>query len=186
MLRNVKILFYIIALLLYTSNYAQKGKEWNTDLLKDNPKILKKIKKDGIKFISSLKNGKIEYFKGQKPPQNTWRYEKLAQYRDSLHSDRFIAYGDLIMPSNKKNSFSYNFFAIANKDKYSYYYFVAIVSFDVTNNLEVKKSTSFLLTEKKSLMSWWNSIFYFYQSGLADKLPEEYVFKICPPPPSNL
>ena len=77
------------------------------------------------------------------------------------------------MPSANKNSnlVSYHLFAYDTKKKF--YYFVAIVSYKVSEN-KVIKDKSFLFTEKKSLINWWKTTFSFYESNEKNKIPEIY------------
>ncbi|WP_160114699.1 hypothetical protein [Aquimarina sp. AU474] len=140
---------------------------------------LEKIYDGGKSFTTPLKQGQIESLKKANPPKDTWLYSKLEEYKNQLDSENII-YGEIVMPSADEKFYSYNLFAYDIKKEF--YYFVAIVSFEITNS-DAKMKTQYLFTEKKSLKDWWKRAFGFYESELIKKIPEKYLFKTCPPPP---
>ena len=80
------------------------------------------------------------------------------------------------MPSTNKSSTLFSFNLFAHNYKKEFYYFVAIVSYKVSEN-KVIKDQSCLFTERKSLINWWKTAFSFYKSN------EKYIFNVCHPPP---
>ncbi|WP_289645159.1 hypothetical protein [Maribacter aestuarii] len=145
-----------------------------------NAEIFDAINKRGNEYITPLKNGKIESLRNANPPKDTWLFANLENYKRNLGS-KDIVYGSIINPSTLKDSniYSYNYFAYDTKKEL--YYFVAIVSYIVDGD-NIKFDNSYLFTEKKSLKDWWMSIASFYKDR-RDKIPKEFVFEICPPPP---
>lgn len=140
---------------------------------------LEKIYNDGKSFTTPLKQGRIESLKRANPPKDTWLYSKLEEYKNQLGSENII-YGEIVIPSADEKFYSYNLFAYDIKKEF--YYFVAIVSFEITNN-DAKMKTQYLFTENKSLKKWWSKTFGFYQSDIFKNVPEKYLYKTCPPPP---
>lgn len=145
-------------------------------------KALEKIYEGGKAFTTPLKKGQIESLKNANPPKETWTYSKLEEYKRNLNSEDII-YGQIIMPSADETVYSYNLFAYDLKKKI--YYFVAIASYKIIGD-DIKKNGTYLFTEEKSLTHWWKRTFGFYESDLIKKIPEKYVFKVCPPPPFKL
>jgi hypothetical protein len=141
--------------------------------------MFEKIFDDGKSFTTPLKKGQIESLRNVNPPKDTWLFSKLEEYKQNLGSENII-YGQLIMPNADESFYSYNLFAY-DTDKKAYY-FVAIVTFEILDN-DVKLKNSYLFTENRSLKDWWSKIYGFYQSDLIKKIPEKYLYKICPPPP---
>lgn len=144
-------------------------------------KALEKIYKDGKAFTTPLKNGQIESLKKANPSKDSWTYSKLEEYKRNLNSEDII-YGQIIIPSADEAVYSYNLFAYDLKEMK--YYFVAIASYKIIGD-DIKKNGTYLFTEKKGLNFWWSRTFRFYESDLIKKIPEKYVFKVCPPPPKN-
>lgn len=146
-----------------------------------DPQILDEIYEKGKSFTTSLKNGEIESLRNENPSKDTWLFSKLEEYKQKLGSNDII-YGDIILPSANANSnlYSYNLFVYDLKKEA--YYFVAIVSYKITEG-NVKLDNSFLFTEEKGLKDWWRRIFGFYQSEMIDNIPKKYLYDICPPPP---
>ena len=144
-----------------------------------NSEILDKIFEGGKSFTAKLKNGEIESLRKAKPAKDTWLFSKLEEYQRNLSSKNII-YGQIIMPNKDESSYSYNLFAYDIKKES--YYFVAIVSFKILEN-DIKINNSYLFTEKKSLEDWWLVMLGFYKSEQIKKIPEKYIYKICPPPP---
>jgi hypothetical protein len=85
------------------------------------------------------------------------------------------------MPGRDEKTYSYNLFTYNLKKEI--YYFVAIISFKITNN-DVKMKAQYLFTENNSLNRWWRTMFTYYQSDLIKNIPEKYLYKICPPLPN--
>lgn len=144
-----------------------------------NSEIFEKIFNDGESFTEALKNGQIESLRKVKPAKDTWLFSRLEEYQRNLGSKNII-YGRIIMPSKDESSYSYNLFAYDIKKES--YYFVAIVSFKISKN-NIKINNSYLFTENKSLEEWWLAMLGFYKSEQIKKIPEKYIYKICPPPP---
>ncbi|WP_438422838.1 hypothetical protein [Aquimarina macrocephali] len=167
--QNIKLISTLILILFLQPVFSQElGIE-----------ILEKIYDRGKSFTTPLKQGRIESLKNANPPKDTWLYSKLEEYKSQLGSEN-ILYGEILMPSVDEKFYSYNLFAYDIKKKF--YYFVAIVSFEIIND-DAKMKTQYLFTENKSLKNWWSKTFGFYQSDLIKNIPEEYLFKTCPPPP---
>ncbi|WP_109437002.1 hypothetical protein [Aquimarina sp. AU119] len=166
---HIKILTILMLIFLLQPALSQ-------DLSKET---LEKIYDGGKSFTTPLKQGRIESLKNANPPKDTWLYSKLEEYKNQLGSDNII-YGEILMPSADEKFYSYNLFAYDKKK--NFYYFVAIVSFEIIND-NAKMKNQYLFTEKKSLKNWWLKTFGFYESKLIKKIPEKHLFKTCPPPP---
>jgi len=141
--------------------------------------MFEKIFDGGKSYTLPLKKGQIESLRKVNPPKDTWLFSKLEEYKRNLESED-IVYGQIIMPNAEESLYSYNLFAYDIKKEA--YYFVAVVSFEILEN-DVKFKNSFLFTENQSLEDWWRKIFGFYQSDLIKKIPEKYLYAICPTPP---
>lgn len=142
-----------------------------------------KLKDIGEKYVANLKAGNIENLKNANPPEGTWMYSKLLNYKDQLtDNSSLIYYGSYIEPSMVEDGiYAYNFFAL-QKSEESPYFFVAIVGID-TNEDAFKIDHVFLFTEREALKSWWSHTFNFYHSDLIKEVPDEFLYFICPPPP---
>lgn len=140
---------------------------------------MEKIYEDGKAFTMALRQGQIENLKNATPPPGTWEYPKLEAYKQELNSADMI-YGEFVMPSADEAYYSYNLFAYNTMQER--YYFVAIVSFEVVEN-GANWNAAYLFTEKQSLKDWWVRTFGFYDSDLVKKVPENFLYKTCPPPP---
>lgn len=144
--------------------------------------LLEKMNTAGKAFTKPLKQGQIESLKNVEPPEDTWVYSRLEEYKQNLDSENLM-YGQIIMPSADEKYYSYNLFAYDKKKEV--YYFVAIVSFKIIDN-DVEIEGSYLFTEGNSLKMWWRRIFGFYESDLINNIPEKYLFKTCPPLPFKI
>ena len=148
-----------------------------------NNDILNKINEKGKSYSEPIKKGEIEFLRNVDPPKNSWLFQKLLEYKKNIGSKN-IMYGSIIMPSANKDSnlYSYNLFAYNIKKEI--YYFVAIVSYKVSEN-NVMFQNSYLFTEDEGLNSWWRNTFSFYESEEIKNIPEKFIFPYCPPPPKN-
>lgn len=144
--------------------------------------IFSAIKEKGMAYVSSLKQGKIENLKNQNPPKNTWTYEKLLEYKEALERTEDITYGSFIAPSKRKGIYGFNFFAMSETDEISYF-FVAVISMEVIDEKDVKIENAYLFTEKSALKNWWQRAFAFYEGDDRNKIPKQFLYPICPPPP---
>lgn len=165
----MKLISILITLLSIPSLFSQEI---------DN-QILEKIYSDGNLYTNPLKNGEIESLRNTEPPNSTWLFSKLEDYKQNIGSNN-ILYGTIIIPIVNTNLVSYNLFAYDIKKRT--YYFVAIVSYKISEN-DVMFDQAYLFTEKEALNSWWSYTFSFYQNDIKNKIPEKYVFDVCPPPP---
>lgn len=148
-----------------------------------------KVDSTGKLFTSKLKNGDIEFLKNTKPTEGTWLYSDLLEYKNDLINNlESIRYGSYIEPSKSSKNFGYNLFAYKVKaNREIKYYFVAIVNIDISTE-NYKVGDSYLFTQKESLKSWWSHTFGFYHNSNTlerNKIPKEFLFPVCPPPPFN-
>ena len=148
-----------------------------------NNAIFNKIDEKGKSYVEPIKKGEIEFLRNVDPPKDSWLFPKLLEYKKNIGSKN-IMYGSIIMPSASKDSnlYSYNLFAYNFKKEI--YYFVAIVSYKVSEN-NVMFQNSYLFTEDEGLNSWWRNTFSFYESKEIKNIPEKFIFPYCPPPPKN-
>lgn len=164
--------FFIIGLLFCFLGFSQ------TDL------DFKRIDSLGRSYTARLKSGNLEQFKNNTPAEGTWTYKRLLEYREDLNESSIdIVFGDFIGPSVTENLYAYNLFAyrILEGDEREYY-FAAIISVDISDDYP-KVENAYLFTEKEALKSWWSHVFGLYYSKTIEKIPEDYRYPVCPPPP---
>ena len=167
--RNIKLISILILILFVQPMFSQEL----------SLETFEKMFDGGKQFTTPLKQGRIETLRNANPPKDTWLYSKLEEYKRQLGSEN-IVYGEILMPSADEKFYSYNLFAYDVNKKF--YYFVAIVSFEIIDS-DAKMKTQYLFTENRSLENWWGKTFGFYQSDLIKNVPKEYLYKTCPPPP---
>lgn len=159
---------------------------FNSFCLGQENELFETIHQIGEAYTKSLKNGHIESMKEAQPPKDTWIYSKLLNYKKALNNKKTIKYGSFIMPGIKDDVYSYNFFALNSENARQPYYYTAIVSFIIENHKPVVNN-AYLFTEEKALDDWWVRTVTFYKERLegkeSNKIPDEYVYPICPPPP---
>lgn len=141
----------------------------------------KTIQTKGLEFITPLKNGEIESLKNITPPEGTWKYSRLIEYKEDLKNSEEILFGSFIQPSKTKDNYGFNFFAYNDVGDY---YFTAVVNFKIVEN-EVKIQNSYLFTEKEALKNWWLNAFNFYDGEVIKSVPKKYLYIICPPAPNS-
>lgn len=167
----MKTKLFLILLICSQSLFAQKPSK----------EVLDNLFIHGRAYNMPIKNGQIEFLRNKIPAKDTWDFAKLAYYKENIDSESII-YGEILMPSSNELYYSYNLFAYDYvKEKY---YFVAICSYQIEDDI-LKMRNTFLFTEKKALFSWWNNTFEFYESDLIKDIPDKYLFFMCPPPPAN-
>lgn len=170
--QNIKLISILILIFFYQPMFSQKV----------SLETLEKIYVGGKTFTTPIKQGEIESLRNVNPPKDTWLFSKLEEYKSELGSENVI-YGEILMPGTDEKFYSYNLFAYDIKKEI--YYFVAIASFEIIEN-DVIMESSYLFTENKILKIWWRKIFGFYQSAFFKDVPKKYLYKTCPPPPSDL
>lgn len=147
----------------------------------------KSIDSIGKAFTKRLKQGDIEYLKEFDADSNPWSYSKLLKYKKALDdNDVRLFIGSYIGPSVDPSLFAFNLFAYRQIDEKTFdYYFAAIVSIDISES-EYKIENTYLFTKIEPLKSWWSHTFGFYHESndsKRNKIPKEFVYPICPPPP---
>lgn len=94
-----------------------------------------------------------------------------------------IIIGSFIEPSINPDYWAFNLFALRRTGENSFeYFFASIISINITTD-NYKIEATYLFSEEESLKSWWRHIIGFYESDIKNQIPEEFVFKVCPPPP---
>ncbi len=130
-----------------------------------------------------IQDGKIDEFRGQTPPENTWTYKRLVECKKIMEAPGRLFRGAHIDKSPVTEGFySYNSYAYHIVDDKIEYLFAAIISLD-TRNGDPKISGMYLFTEDAALQSWWSSTLRFYESEERLLIPEKFVPPICPPYP---
>ncbi|MDO1501985.1 hypothetical protein Q2T40_17765 [Winogradskyella maritima] len=142
------------------------------------------IENIGKSFNSRLKSGDIEHLKKMTPPEGTWTYPRLLDYKKELEEDSPIIIGSYIEPSRNKNVYAYNLFALINRGEIEgyEYFFSSILSIDISKE-KYRIKNAFLFTENEALKNWWMHTIGFYEGDDIKDIPEEFVYKVCPPPP---
>ncbi len=138
----------------------------------------------GKNFTNSLRNGNIEHLENSKPPEGTWTYDRLVEFKEALKNyPDDLTIGSFVEPSNDKVHYAFNVFALKRIDERNWeYYYAAIVNIDISGD-SYKIENTYLFTEKEPLKSWWAHIFGFYEGEAKKDIPKEFVFPVCPPPP---
>ena len=169
----MKILFSIVSLVVGLHLYGQSEVNY------------KQIDSLGQLFTAKLKKGELDQFKNTTPPENTWSYDRLLDYKNALNDEDVTIYmGDFVQPSTVEDLYAYNLFAFTKSeesDSYSHY-FAAVVSVDVSGD-QPRIVGAYLFTEKEALKSWWKHVFGFYYNETNKDIPEAYSHPTCPPPP---
>lgn len=144
----------------------------------------KRIDSLGKSYTARLKSGNLDQFKNNTPAEGTWTHARLLEYKEDLNDSSIdVVFGDFIGPSTIENLYAYNLFAYRIlEDDEREYYFAAIISVNIGgDNPRVKDA--YLFTEKEALKSWWSHVFGLYYNKTIEKIPEDYRYPVCPPPP---
>lgn len=173
-----RILILVIVLLLAFNSNAQDNIDY------------KAIDSIGKAFTNRLQQGDIEYLKNSKAPKSTWEYSRLLDFKKVLNKNDIRLYiGSYIGPSKDSSLFAFNLFAYRQVDAKTFdYFFAAIVSIDISDS-EYKIKNTYLFTKGEPLKNWWMHAFGFYHESNElerKKIPKEFVYKICPPPPFSV
>ena len=149
----------------------------------DKNDILSSVKEFGERFTYKLKNGDLSQFKNVTPPEGTWTYEKLIEFRKYLIENKEkIKFGSYVEPSTSKGIYGYNLFAFIERDNGVKYFFAAVISVDKTEGGN-KLDNAYLFTEREALKGWWMHTYGFYQGDAIKDIPKKFLYFTCPPPP---
>ena len=144
--------------------------------------VFRQIDKEGYNFVLPVVKGDIEDLKNTTPPVDTWTYQDLLEYKETL-KDKKLHYGSFIQPAGSDNEYAFNFFAFTPNGDGSYkYFFVAIVVYRIEEE-HLTNIESYLFTQEKPLKSWWTIAYNYYESDAIKTIPSAFVDYPPPPPP---